>query len=158
MGFIAGGYTATYNSLTCGQTATGFRTSHSFNKEIVTGDKFAQSPQDAVFQGAEVTVSTTFIEYNAAAMQILMWPYGTGLFNQTQPVGVLDDGSSLVKAMLLSAVAGTPAENTPASVSFVKAIIAENAAIDLDFAPRLRVIPWRGRVYLDTNGLFATVT
>jgi len=84
---VAGAYTCTYNGLACGQTEQGFRLSHSFFKRIITGDAMAQTPQDAVYQGAEMNLAMNLIEFKAAAAYTIMWPYGAYL--QTSVVGRL---------------------------------------------------------------------
>lgn len=158
MSFIAGRYTATWNSLALGQTAEGFRLSHQFFKRLITGDAFAQAPQDAVYQGAEVTSQCRLIEYDAAAVQTLSWPYNaTKWVNGT--VGRTDVGSSLVKSLVLTAVSGTPAAATPATWTSLLSILQEGFPVELLFAPDLREVPIRMRHYPNSStGVFATET
>ena len=152
--FVAGGYTATWNSLALGQCADGYRLSHSFFKRIVTGDSMAEGPQDAVYRGAEMFLQMTLIEFNAAGMYSIMWPYG----NYLAPglVGRMDVLSGLAKQLVLTALAGTPAATSPASISLPLAILAEGFPVELLMAPNLREIPIRMRIYPNSSAVFGT--
>lgn len=158
MAFLAGRYTATFNSLACGQTADGWRPSHQFFKRLITGDAWAQAPQDAVYQGAEFLIGGRLIEYDAAAVASAMWPYNATKWTMGV-VGRTDVGSSLVKSLVLTAVAGTPAASTPATLTIPRAILQEGFPVELLFAPDLREVPLRFRAYPDSStGVFATET
>lgn len=155
MSFIAGPYTATYKQLALGQTADGFRLTHSFFKRLITGDSYAQSPQDDVYQGAEMFCQFRLIEYNAAGTKAAMWPYGTYLTMGT--VGRVSKQQGLAGSLVLTALAGTPAAGTPATLTFSYAILAEGFPVDLLFAPDLREVPLRMRVY-PSSGIFGVET
>ena len=143
---VAGPYTATYNGLAVGQTAEGYRLSHQFFKRVVTGDAMAQTPQDGVYQGCEMYLAMNLIEYNKAATQSIMWPYGSSYLAHGQ-VGRMDVQSSLSKQIVLSAVTGTPAADSPASITLPLCILAEGFPVELLLAPDLRIVPLRMRVY-----------
>jgi hypothetical protein len=145
--FVAGGYAATWNSLAVGQCADGFRLSHSFFKRLVTGDAMAEAPQDAVYRGAEMFLQMVLIEFNAAAIYSIMWPYGSYLDPGT--VGRMDVKSALAKTLTMTAIAGTPAASSPASLTLELTILAEGFPVELLFAPNLREIPIRLRAYPD---------
>jgi hypothetical protein len=152
--FIAGPYTATYNAAALGQTADGFRVSHSFFKRLIQGDAYAQAPQDEVYQGAEVFVNFRCIEYTKTGIAAAMWPYGA--YMKMGQVGRVSVQQSLVKSLVLTAVAGTPAASSPASVTLPLSILAEGFPVELLFAPDLREVPLRMRVYPNA-GSFGTV-
>lgn len=156
MSFIAGGYTATYNALACGQAGDGYRLSHEVFKRLITGDSYAESPQDGVYRGMAMFVSYTMIEFNAAAAALAKNPYSATIHDMGL-VGRLDVASSLAKSLVLTAVAGTPAAATPASATFSKSILAEGFPVEILFAPNLRDIPIRMRVY-PVSGVFGTET
>lgn len=156
MAFICGAYTATWNSLALGQTADGFRLSHQIFKRIITGDLYAETPQDAVMRGADLTLAMRLIEYNAAAIQTLKWPISATKWT-VGSVGYLAVGSSLAKALVLTAVTGTPAVATPASVTVTKCLLHENFPVEVLFAPDLREVPLRLRAY-PVEGVFAVET
>lgn len=160
MEFIAGGYTATLGASALGQTADGWRVSHSFFKRLITGDSYAQTPQDAVYQGAEAFSQGRLIEYNAAGAANAFWPYSTQIYD-IGIVGRLDVGSSIVDALVLTAVTGTTAATAPATVTLSKSILAEGFPVEMLFAPDLREVPLRFRHYpYDASGkqVFGTVT
>jgi hypothetical protein len=154
--FIAGGYTATYNAKAIGQAAQGYRISQQFFQRLVTGDSMAESPQDAVYRGMEMHVAMNLIEYGAAGIQDIMCPYATQW--AMGQVGRMDITSSLAKSLILTAVAGTPAAATPATATFLTSILAEGFPVELLFAPDLREVPMRLRVYPNAAGVFGTKT
>lgn len=156
MSFIAGQYTATWNSLALGQTADGFRLSHSFFKRLITGDSYAQAPQDGIYQGAECFLACRLIAYNSAALPTVMWPYAS-TFLDMGVIGVTDVGSTKAKSLVLTAIAGTPAAAAPATLTLTLAILAEGFPVELLFAPDLREVPLRMRVY-PSSGVFGTQT
>jgi len=157
MSFIAGPYTATYDALALGQSQDGWRLTDNFFKQLVLGDKYAQAPQDAVYQGAEVLLAFTLIEYDAAAVQSAMWPYNATLYINGQ-VGRTDVGSAIAKQIIFTSVVGTPAAALPATATFPLSIIAENFPKEILYAPALRTIPMRMRVYPNqSTGSFGTL-
>lgn len=154
--FIAGPYTATYKSLALGQTADGYRLSHQFFKKLITGDSYGQTPQDEVYQGAEMFIQFRLIQYAAAGVAAIMWPYAS--FLTIGQVGRVSVQQSLIGALVLTAVAGTPAATVPASVTLTNAILAEGYPVELLFAPDLREVPIRQRLFPNTSGVFGTQT
>lgn len=168
--FVAGQYTATWNSLALGQTQEGFRLSHSFFKRLITGDLAAQTPQDAVYQGREQFVAFRLIEAAAAGAGALAEPYqaaNNGINLGT--IGVLDIQGSAVgsgfngpaHALVLTAVAGTTAATFgPATITFPYSILAEGFPVEVLYGPDLRDIPIRMRCYPDmaASGRFASLT
>lgn len=171
--FVAGGYTATWATAALGQTADGFRISHSFFKRLITGDLAADTPQDAIYRGREQFVGFTLIEAEEAGVADLTEPYfaTTGVPLALGPIGNLDvqgdqadgtptAGAVKAKALVLTAVSGTVAANAgPATITFTFAVMAEGFPVEVLYAPDLREIPVRMRVYPDmTSSRFGTVT
>jgi hypothetical protein len=157
--FRAGGYTATWNNLACGQTAQGYRLSHQFFKRIITGDSMAEAPQDAVYRGAEMHIQFNLIEYAKAAIQTIMWPYAAYLTMGV--VGRLDVQQAIVKSLNLTAVAGTTAAfaQGPATLSLLYTILAEGFPVELLMAPDLKEVPIRMRIYpYEGTGVFGSQT
>ncbi len=150
MSFIAGRYTATYNALALGVTKEGLRLSHQIFKRMITGDYLGETPQDAVYRGAEVNIAYTLLEYNAAGAQAAFWPYGAN-FLELGVLGRLDVGSSIAKPLVLTALSGTPAAGNPATITLPLAILAENFPVELLFAPDVREVPIRQRIYPDVS-------
>lgn len=159
MSFIAGRYTAVWNSLALGQTADGFRLSHSFFERLITGDAYAEAPQDSIYRGAEMTGQCRLIEYNAAAVQTLMWPVSATLYDMGTigKLAVNSGSGGLAKALVLTAVSGTPSAATPASLTLTYAKLREGFPVELLYAPDLREVPI-GLRFLPNNGVFATQT
>lgn len=157
MSFVAGRYTATWNNLAIGITADGFRLNHKFFTRLITGDNFAETPQDAIHRGAEMFVGWTCIEYDTAAMPTVMWPYSATIYDMGV-IGRTHVGNSLAKSLVLTAVAGTPAATKPASATFLTTILAEGFPVELLFAPDLREVPIRQRIYPNASGVFGSQT
>lgn len=152
MSFTSGRYTATWNALACGQTRDGYRISHQFMKRIITGDKWGDSPQDAVNRGMDVTVEMTLIEFDAAAVQTMINPYGVTGY-QMSAIGKLDVQGAFAKSLVLTAV-DTPVGPLPATITLYQAILHENFPVTLLQAPDLREVPVRLRAYPGPTGKF----
>ena len=167
--FVAGRYTATYNSKALGQTSEGFRLSHQFFQRLITGDLGGDTPQDAIYRGREQFINYTLIEALAAGVADVVEPFagtvGTPLTLGT--IGALavrgvDDGSggrtSVAKSLVLTVVAGTTAEEGgPASITLPLAILAEGFPVEVFYGPDLREVPVRQRIYPTmSTGVFGT--
>lgn len=163
MSFIAGQYTATFDGATVGQIATGITLDHNFFKQLITGDNFAETPQDAVFRGAAVFGQYTLLEYNATSARKCFWPYGSAYLNMNTVIGTLDvdlansQGNS--KQLVMTVKVNTPADvsDAPNTVTVPYAILAEGFNVGILFAPELRVVPIRQRFYPNASGLFGTL-
>jgi hypothetical protein len=167
--FVAGGYTSTWypqrtdgasGGLALGQTAQGYRLSHNFFKRIITGDKRAQAPQDAVYQGAEMHIQFNLIEYLEAGIASIMWPYGNYL--SMGVVGRLDVQQGLTGCLILTAVTGTPAAATnfaPKALTLPRCMLSEGFPVELLMAPDLKEVPIRLRIYpADSADTFGSQT
>ncbi|TWU22453.1 hypothetical protein Pla52o_35090 [Novipirellula galeiformis] len=166
--FVAGQYTATYNAKALGQTAEGFTLSHQFFQRLITGDAGGDTPQDAVYRGREQFISYRLIEALAAAVAECSEPFastpGTALtLGKIGKLVVRGDGSSegtpIAKSLVLTAVSGTSAsEDGPSTITLPLAILAEGFPVEILFAPDLREVPIRQRIYPEmSTGLFGTV-
>ena len=154
MGFIAGKYTVTFGPsgslLPIGQIAAGITLEHAVSKQLITGDNEGQTVQDAVFQGHNVFAEFTMMEYDDDRARDVFWPYGT---EGVQGVmGRLDVQLPVAAHLMLTALAGTPAAGAtltdgPQSLTAEKAILAEDFPVRMLFAPALRDIPVRLRLY-----------
>lgn len=155
MGFIAGRYTATLGASALGQTRDGFRVSHSLFKRLITGDAFAQTPQDAIVQGAEMFVGCTLIEYDATGALNAFWPLSSTIYDMGV-IGRLD--TAIADALILTDVDNTPAATKPATATFTLCTLAEGFPVELLFGPDLREVPLRFRIYPSSQGVFGTQT
>ena len=146
MAFIAGPSSCSYNALALGQSQDGYALDFSLFFEPVRGDNLADAIQDLITRGADAYLSTVLIEYNAAGAQSAFWPQNAVFGTQGQ-VGRISasaiGGVTLAKPMILTAIAGTTASATPATLTAALSILAPNFNVNLLFAPRLRVVPLR---------------
>lgn len=163
--FVAGAYTATYNAKASGQAAQGYRISHSFFKRLVTGDLGGDTPQDGIYRGREQFISYELIEAVSAAIPDLVDPYAStlGTPHTMGVIGTLDVGYSgftgKAKQLILTAVTGSSADDSgPATITFPLSIIAETFPVDVLYAPDLRQVPIRQRIYPNESGVFGTET
>lgn len=164
MSFIAGQYTATLDGSTVGQIESGVTLEHSFFKRLITGDNFAETPQDAVFRGSQMSGQYTLLEYDATSARLAFWPYGANYLNMSVVIATLDvdlansNGNS--KQLVLTALTGTPAQAqaAPATATLPRAILSEGFSVGLLFAPDLRTVPIRQRFYPDASGVYGTLT
>lgn len=157
MSFLAGRYTATLNSLALGQTAEGFRLSWQVFKRLITGDAFGEGKQDGIYRGMDLFLAYQLLEFNAAGALTAMWPYSS-TFLDASGVGKMDVVSSLAKALVMTAIAGTPAAATPATMTFPTVALAEGFNVDVLYAPDLREVPIRQRIYPNASLVFGTTT
>ena len=160
MSFIAGKYSVTVtppagSPLSVGQLKRGVSLEHQVFKQLITGDNFAEAPQDAVFRGMAVFAQMTLLEYNAAGAASVFWPYGS-TYLTGGVIGRLD--SALAGSMIMTALASTPAAAAPATVTLPLSILAEGFPVSLLFAPELREVPIRQRVYPNSSHVFGTLT
>jgi hypothetical protein len=163
--FIAGPYTATYNSKALGQAAQGFTLSHEYFKRLITGDAGGDTPQDAIYRGRAQFLEMELIEAISAGIADMIDPYagtlGTPLTRGA--IGTLDVGYSgytgKAKQVVLTAVAGSSAGTSgPASVTLPLCILAEGYPVRILYGPDLRSIPVRLRSYPNSDAVFGTVT
>lgn len=157
MAFIAGPFSCTWNSLACGQAEDGYTTSHQFFWELIRGDSFGESPQEAIYRGGEMDISFRAVDFSAAAMQTMFWIGSATIYTLGTP-GRSAIGSSMAKTLVLTAVSGTTAATVPATLTLTNTMIKENFPVDLVYAPRLRYVPMRLRVLPSASGVFGTVT
>ena len=161
MPFIAGPYTGVYNSLALGQCEDGYTLDFAGRYEEVTGDNFAESVQELIWRGANMFLSMTLLEYNSAAAASAFWPWAAfGTIGQVGRVvtSAIGGNPALAKTTVLTAVAGTTATGTPATLTTAFSILAPNMNISMIFAPRLRRVPIRFQCLPNTNGVLIALT
>lgn len=127
----------TFNGISIGQLESGINIIQQSIVEPIRGDNMAESDQDFVYQGGNVYAELSSLEYNASGVQAAFWPYGA--VGVVGLVGRL--GQDLAKALVLTAVAGTPAAATPATLTAAKAILRPGQDLRLLFSPKLRKVP-----------------
>lgn len=157
MSFIAGMYTLTAGASpgAAGQLKQGLKIQHVHYKQLIKGDNMAEATQDAVNRGVDMFIDYTLIEYNAARALSLFWPLSSTIYDMGV-IGRLDSG--IASQIILTALAGTPAAATPATITFPLAILAEGFPLDILYAPELREVPIRQRLYPNSSRVFGTTT
>ena len=156
MTFIAGRYTSTWNALSAGQVADGYRLSPQLLMRNITGDGGGQTVQDAVYQGAGVEIGFTIIEYDAAAVQTLIWPVSATLFDMGV-IGKLAVAGSLAKQLVLTRVSSSTTAS-PATLTLPLTMLKENYPVNLLMASDLKEVPLLLRVFPNSSGVFGTQT
>ena len=150
--FIAGHYTATYDPLgptsggtsaSIGATRDGFHLRETLHDQPINADYAGEVPVDAINQGAEVSVTLDYIEYDL----ILPALYAHSAAGQ----GLNNVGQSLVALsglLTLTPASGTPAYgNSALPYIFDKAIVSSD--IDTLLASKLRQGPITFHCYPD---------
>ena len=142
MAYISGPATCTYKSVDVGEIRDGFRLIQTQAGVPVTGDDYADSVQELIYRGGNCFMVFTLNEFSTT-LNVLTNYGACGLIGQ---VGRQAIQSSLAGALVLTAVAGTPAASTPATLTATNAIMAEDFDIELLFDSRLREVPVRMRL------------
>lgn len=157
MSFLAGRYSVTLGASSVGQTGLdSLIIEHQVFKQLIVGDNFAETPQDAVFRGMAEFIQMTLLEYNATAARAAFWPYGSIYGTMDVVIGTLDQTNAA--QIVMTALTGTPAVATPATITAPKCILAEGYPVSILFAPKLREVPVRMRMYPNSSGVFHTQT
>lgn len=144
---IAGAYTATYNSTAMGQQEDGFRIRMSIAKEEIRSNTYGDSVIDAVYRGANVFLSGTFIERDSVLAKAAVSPfnpYGAGM-GIMGLVGRLDFG--LTSPIVLTAISGLSATSSLTSLTATNAIIDQNLSTEVSLANRASFLPLTFRLY-----------
>ena len=160
MAYASGEYTATYNAKALGNTQDGWRMEVTGGRKGVTVDKYGDMEVDGVYRGVNVffeCILKDWAQYDTSAgppavqsgMNDLWWPYST-TFGRVGVVGRLEVQSSMTAALVLTALAGTPAAVAtigPLSITASKAILDADFARTVNFNSEDRSIPVRIRSY-----------
>lgn len=144
--FVAGRYTNAYNSVDVGISTDGVELQQDSAAEFIDRtDAYGDSIIDWVYRGGNV-----FLQYEAKAYKAgsitPFWPWGAlgvmqAVGTTPAPIGRL--ASDVAAATVLTALAGTPAASSPATLTASKSILAPNNPARLLFSSRLRTVPVR---------------
>lgn len=163
--FVAGRYYGAYNAVDVGATDEGYEVSQDNDLEdIAPSDAWGSSVVDGVYRGGNVHIQFTCKEFKPGAVTPF-WPWEVLGVMQTYggsgvtPIGRL--ASSVAKAMLLTALAGT-AYNTAGATTIqtltaASAVLAKNFDGRILFDSRLRKLPIRLMV-LPTEATVSSTT
>jgi len=144
---ISGPYTATYDGASLGlfQGEGGLPTLTSVGKAkgIASTNLYGLSTIDSIHLGRDMFFDAILMEYGKGIR--VLWPFGSDWLSLGMPVGTLK--RALSKALVLTAVAGTPAAATPATLTMSKAILADDHQGKIVYGPEVRTIPLRLQLY-----------
>ena len=156
MAFIAGPYTVTYGGNALGVIEDAPALEMTASVDPISGDNLGDSIQDGVYRGGNLYFDMVLQEYNAAGAAAAFWPYGAlGVMGQVGRLLTAVDA-----ALVLTAVAGTSASATPATITATNAVLAPNFPVRLLFGSRLRNVPIRFQLlpYTDSGAIKWFVT
>lgn len=139
--FIAGAYTATYNSVSTGPSKDGYRLTMTNSQQLIEeSDTYGGSLIEMIYRGGSMRIGFTALAYSSGVN--CLWPYGATLYTlatASAPIGRL--ASDVALSFVMSATANTPAASTPASITATKAIIPAGFSTELLYDSRLREVP-----------------
>lgn len=149
--FVGGPYVTAYGSgpTSIGLTEDGIRYRQAIHKAAVRADAYGDSVIDEFYRGGDVHLTLVGLEYGAG-LKALLYPFSPtpGQIGKMGLVGRSVE-SQIASAIVLSAIAGTPAATNPASLTAAKACI--EGEVDFELAARLRRIPVTMRCYPYTS-------
>lgn len=144
---IAGPYTGSYDGTSLGMMENGYFLEKIDLSEEVRADLHGSEIADLIDMGSDWYIDYVMQEYGAGALKALLaWQVAASasptLGGRGQP-GRTAIGSGRAKSLVLTAIAGTPAASSPATLTASKAIIAPGHAARMLYGPSLRQVPMR---------------
>lgn len=149
---IAGPYTVTWNGVALGvlEGDQGLPTNEANveGEDVGNTSAYGKSVIDTIYQGANWMASMTCMEYRAGSVAAF-WPLNAILGR----MGVMGRRMYDISAPLIyTAIAGTSAAASPATLTASKAILTVRSAGRLVYGPTVRRVPLRFRLYPYTSG------
>jgi hypothetical protein len=149
---VAGSYLATWNGLDLGLVAVGGYTLRYRNSSIpITADIAGESKIDGIYTGTRPSISMVLNNWNAAAVEPLIWWVGTQNgyvnyeFGKTNGVGLKEFDAA--KPLVLTAChqsggSATEANPTidPLSITFFKTLLSPDTDVDIIFSHQPRFL------------------
>jgi hypothetical protein len=137
--FIAGRYTGTYDAVDVGIQENGYELQQEPKARTINqSDAYGETTIDTIYSGADYFLQFMGLAYKAGSIAPF-WPWAA-----LGTMGIISRlGSDTAEAMVLTAIAGTPAATAPASLTATKAILAPNYSASLLFTSELRKVPVR---------------
>lgn len=135
--FIAGCYSGAYNAQDLGAQENGFTVRfQARGQEIGESDQWGESLVDLVYRGGRYQILVDSLTYKPGTIAA-MWPWGA--FGTAGTIGRL--ASAIARAVVLTAMAGTPAANSPATLTAPLSFLAPGNNVDLLFHSKVRKVP-----------------
>lgn len=163
MAYASGEYTATYKAKSLGNTEDGWRMELQGGRKGVTVDKYGDMEIDGVYRGVNAFFECVFKDWDlkdslasppvSTGFRELWWPYST-VPGSIGVIGRLEVQSSMTSALVLTALAGTPAAVStigPLSITAGNAILEAEFARTVNFNTEDRSAPVRLRSYPFTS-------
>ena len=147
---ISGSYSVAWNSTAMGKDESGVRLISRNHQAPVRSDYYGDSLLDLIYRGQDVSAMFTSLEYSNSPLGA-GWPWAA-TWGQMGVVGRLACGSSIAQPLVLTAVTGTPAAASPATITGSKAIVAEGHSLELLFANQVRTVPLAWNLLPYTSG------
>lgn len=134
MTVVAGPYTATWNALAVGNTATGFEHSYAVGARPIQFDSVGETPIDLLINRMVMTVDFVIAEADSAAIATMLWPWHTtkGVFPRSGT-----SLFSLAKPLILTACDTI----NPATITFYRTILSPESQQRILYSHRERYIP-----------------
>lgn len=144
---ISGAYTATWNGVSLGlfQGEGGLPTITSVGKSkpIASSNLYGNTTIDDIHLGRDMYFEAILMEYTKGLTSI--WPFGSDWLSLGMPIGTLK--RALARPLVLTAVAGTPASATPATLTATYAILSTDHQPKIVYGPELRTVPIRFQLF-----------
>lgn len=143
MSVISGAYNATWNALAVGQLEVGgIRERYSWNGREIRFDAVGMAPVDSLFGGIAMALDLVAMEYNAAAIDTMRWPF------HIIPGTVPPAGLSMWEKAKPLVLTGCRDDVDPLTKTFHKTILAPGYDVELDYsANKERSVPLRVLVF-----------
>lgn len=144
---IGGAYTGTLGGTALGISEQGFNLVLVPKAErIEETDAYGLTLIDFFFRGVDCSTVVDFMEYRSGTITSA-WPWGT-----LGAQGIIARlGSAIAGSMVLTAVSGTPAASSPASLTAARSVLEPGHNVTLAFNSKLRKVPIR-YVHLPSDG------
>lgn len=136
---IAGRYTGTFGASALGlMDDSGYRLTQTLNEKMINRtDAYSEMLIDTIYAGVDYALDMILQEYGTAAMPVVVSPFST--FSQVGVIAQL--GTGVAAALVLTAVAATPAAAAPATFTAHAAKQAAGSNTSFNFTSALRVVP-----------------
>lgn len=141
MSIVRGSYFGTYKGFSIGNTEIGFRLSYSYRGRGIMFDAVGETPVDTIYTGINMRVSFVAQEYDAAAIDLLRWPFNTTI-GETSPAGL-----SLWEAAGPLLLTGCNVLTEPQTILFPKAILSPDFDLDIDYSHKERPLPMQLSIF-----------
>lgn len=154
--FIAGPYSATNlvpagSALDIGLTEDGFNIRFRIEKQVIGQTAlYGDSILDAVYRGGNASLSYLSLEFNKSLLNGVAWyQNAVGVANQGKmaTVGTMDIGSTKAGSTVLTAISGTTAAASPATLTSLQCALIEGHELNWTKTSRLKTQPIMQRLY-----------